>query len=116
MSTQTYTAYGPAREVDLFRDYLGRNAYGSSGTSYERAHDEQYFRLAQIGNWLSTTVRIVAGGTDGTPKQRFARLLAAHEEYEAAYSEITALFGAWLPPADPSSAALRDLPMKEEQC
>lgn len=92
-------AYGPTSEVERFSEYLGKHPYDSSVTasSYERAHDEQYFRLTQLGNWLSITVRIVAGGTDLTPKQRLGRLLAAQEQYEAAYKEITDLFGAWLP-------------------
>jgi hypothetical protein len=91
---------GPAREVALFRDYLDKHPYGSECDSFSRAHDEQYFRLSQLGDWLSTEVRIVAGGTDGTPKQRLERLLAAQAEYEAAHAEIAGMFGKWIPAAE----------------
>jgi len=99
VSTRTRAAHGPAAEVERFREYLGKHPYDPSITasSYDRGHDEQYFRLTMLGTWLSTTVRIVAGGTDLTPKQRLARLLTAQEQYETAYKEITDLFGAWLP-------------------
>jgi hypothetical protein len=95
--------FGPAREVALFRDYLDKHPYGAAADSFTRAHDEQYFRLTQLGNWLSDTVRIVAGGTDGTPRARLARLVAAQERYEAAYTEITTLFTQWLPTAEPAT-------------